>query len=84
MEVPFFCVAEGLVVLEDGRAVGEGKGKGAGEGNERAAGTEGGDGNAAGKSKRKGTVSEKELEALRGRMMGLLEDLCGEEVELGE
>ncbi|KAF6221962.1 hypothetical protein HO133_001930 [Letharia lupina] len=36
-----------------------------------------GDGKAQGK--RKGTVSEAELAELRGRMMVLLEDLCGEE-----
>ena len=52
LEVPFFCVMQGLV-------------------------EEGGDGRALGK--RKGTVSERELGALRGRMLVLLEDLCGEE-----
>ncbi len=56
LEVPFFCVVEGLV---------EGKGDG--------------DGKARGKGKGKGTISEGELGELRGRMMGLLEDLCGEE-----
>ena len=48
LEVPFFCVREGLVA-----------GKGQGEG--------------------KGRISEEELVELRGRMMTLLEDLCGEE-----
>ncbi len=56
LEVPFFCVVEGLV-----------SGKGEGDG----------DGKARGKGK--GTISEGELGELRGRMMGLLEDLCGEE-----
>ena len=36
-----------------------------------------GDGKAQGK--RKGTISEAELADLKGRMMVLLEDLCGEE-----
>lgn len=53
LEVPFFCVMEGLV----------------------AAGKGGDDG----KRKGKGTISEEELGELRGRMMALLEDLCGEE-----
>ena len=52
LEVPFFCVMDGLV-------------------------SEKGDGKAQGK--RKGTISEQELVELRGRMMGLLEDLCGED-----
>lgn len=52
LEVPFFCVMEGLVSPK-------------------------GDGKAQGK--RKGTISEEELGELRGRMMVLLEDLCGEE-----
>lgn len=50
MEVPFFCMAEGLVSEKGGAA-----------------------------GKRKGTVSVEELEVLRERMVGLLEDLCGEE-----
>lgn len=58
LEVPFFCLVDGLVVAE----------KGGGE-----------DGKAQGKGKRKGTISEEELVELRGRMMVLLEDLCGEE-----
>lgn len=52
LEVPFFCIGEGLV-------------------------SEKGDGKAQGK--RKGTISEHDLVELRGRMMVLLEDLCGEE-----
>lgn len=52
LEVPFFCVMEGLVSPK-------------------------GDGKAQGK--RNGTISEAELGELRGRMMALLEDLCGEE-----
>ncbi len=56
LEVPFFCVGEGLV--------GE-KGDGDGDGEAR--------------GKRKGRISEQELVELRGRMMVLLEDLCGEE-----
>lgn len=54
LEVPFFCVGEGLV-----------SGKG------------GDDGKAQGK--RKGTISEEVLVELRGRMLALLEDLCGED-----
>lgn len=57
LEVPFFCVMEGLV----------------------AAGKGGDDGKEQGKRKAKGTISEEELGELRGRMMALLEDLCGEE-----
>ncbi|KAL9076111.1 MAG: hypothetical protein Q9161_001158 [Pseudevernia consocians] len=52
LEVPFFCIVDGLVSEE-------------------------GDGKAQGKSK--GTISEQGLVELRGRMMVLLEDLCGEE-----
>lgn len=48
LEVPFFCLGEGLVVVEKG-------------------------------GKRKGTISEEEVGVLRGRMLALLEDLCGEE-----
>lgn len=52
LEVPFFCIMEGLVSPK-------------------------GDGKA--EEKRKGTISAAELAELRGRMMVLLEDLCGEE-----
>ena len=52
LEVPFFCIIEGLV-------------------------SEKGDGKAQGK--RKDTITEQDLVELRGRMMALLEDLCGED-----
>lgn len=52
LEVPFFCLGEGLVSPK-------------------------GDGKA--QEKRRGTISEQDLVQLRGRMMVLLEDLCGEE-----